>query len=118
MRKVLPCILLITACSGLEDTFTGDDPPAWTCPVSLTEDRSVYQGDDGIVVMELTIEDLDGLAAVDANVDDASVAATFREGAFSAPATVKLRGQSTRLARQKSYKVKLESGEYKKYYAS
>lgn len=80
----------------------------------LADDRTVYLADDlNVRVVELTVADQDGLAAVEDNQPGASVPAIFREGDFGVGATapnavLELRGASTRFTDQKSYKLKLD----------
>jgi spore coat protein H len=85
------------------------------CPAQLLDNPSVYADDDlEVQLVELTVADLEGLAAVEENVIGAEVRAIFRSGSFGAGAeadnaTLELRGQSTRLAGQKSFKIHIDS---------
>ena len=105
---------------GEVDTPDPDGPFAWArCGEArhplppLVEDRRVYEQDPlEVWPIELTIADLDALAAVDAGDAEARVPVFFRQGDFGADATgpnaiLKLRGESSRFAREKSYKLEL-----------
>lgn len=94
-------------------------PPSGVCAgrtdlPPLVEDRHVYDQDDlHVSVIRLTVPDLTALAAVNANEPDAQAAANFQADNYTADptalnATLEIRGRSTRRARQKSYKIKLE----------
>lgn len=82
----------------------------------LIEDRRVYAQDSlEVWDVHLTITDLEALAEVDAGVADAVVPVGFSEGTFGAGlaepnAMLQLRGESSRRAPVKSYKVKLADG--------
>jgi CotH protein len=105
--------------TGPTDAGGADDADASAasdagCPVALVEDRSVYQEELPVLVIELAVDDLEGLAAVDEGVPGAEVRVRFREGSFGADAvapnaTLELRGQSTRFTDQKSYKLHVDS---------
>jgi spore coat protein H len=74
----------------------------------LVEDRSVYQQDTlDVVTVDVTIEDLAGLADVNAGVEDAIVPCVFSDGTFTAPGTFKIRGGFSRENVQKNYKVEI-----------
>lgn len=76
---------------------------------TLIEDRRVYDADDWVVrELQVTVADLGALAAIEANDPGASAAAVLREGTFEAPATLELRGATTRFTEQKSYRLKLD----------
>ena len=80
----------------------------------LLDDRTVYLADDLTVrVVELTVSDLNALAAVEDDQPGAAVPAIFQEGDFGAAVTapnavLELRGASTRFTDQKSYRLKLD----------
>lgn len=92
-----------------------DAAPAMVEPGELVEDRSVYEQDDlAVRLIHLTVTDLEGLEDVNDNVPGAQVEVLLQEGDFGRDAdapngTLRLRGDSTREARQKSYRIKLHS---------
>jgi spore coat protein H len=75
-----------------------------------------YDPDDGAdpVALQITTDDLAGLAAVDADAANAQVDVRFGEGPDSssatASATMRQRGLTVRSANQKSYRIKLAGG--------
>ena len=127
--RVLFAILVMTGACGASEEPPGGEADAGIDPTPqelcteehpelppLVEDRSVYDQDSvDELIVELTIDDLADLAAVNSNTPDATVRAVFRErgvygdDAIETNALVKLRGRSTRLAIQKSYKIQLDS---------
>jgi spore coat protein H len=129
MKRLVPYLLaslwaaaLAPGCSPAEDAPAAAraqalDPAVTAEPGELVEDRSVYARDDlsQLPVVRLTVTDLEALERVHANEPDAEAEVLFQEGGFGAGETVpngalRLRGQSTRLARLKSYKIKLNDG--------
>jgi spore coat protein H len=126
MPALLACALFTGACvAPLDGTEPDDDDDqADSChdiygkPIALDEDRDVYDGDRlEVMVVDLEVDDLAGLAAVDADEDGAEVAARFiaeDDGTVvESAATLELRGQSSRLANQKSYKVHLDGATWR-----
>ncbi len=81
----------------------------------LVEDRAVYGQDvPGVLTLHLDVTDLEALARVNANIEGAEVAVRLHDDSFGKDGPgpngiMKLRGRSTRLAIQKSYKIKLAS---------
>ena len=79
----------------------------------LVEDRRVYQQDElGVWQVDVTVEDLDGLAAVNAGVPGAEVPVIFTDGVFGAGvttpnATMQVRGGFSRFNAQKNYKIEI-----------
>lgn len=127
-------VAMIAACGdevagpdgGAPDAAVPDDDPGYEharCGPArrplpeLVEDRGVYDqdGPPAVWTVYLTVTDLEGWAAVNENLPGASVAAllqdeTFGKDAVEPNATVELRGATSRLAIQKSYKIHLADG--------
>jgi spore coat protein H len=117
---------LVAACSELRTAVVGrrDGADARGRDAALVEDRAVYEQDDlAVREIHLTVEDEVGLAAVLADVDDemgAEVRARFAADEFEAEAdsgdhgygnaVLSLRGQTSRYAAQKSFKIVLDKG--------
>jgi hypothetical protein len=82
---------------------------------ALVEDRRVYQQDSlEVWTIHLTVDDLEGLAAVNEGVEGAEVPVHFTDGVFGADATapngiLRIRGGASRRNVQKNFKVKLAS---------
>jgi spore coat protein H len=123
------------ACEGAECECTEPDgcnvdpepPPVVVCPrptdplPPLQDKASLYEDALDVWTMHLEIADQDGLARVDRaerepDDSDVRVDAVFRhdgeygEQANQPNATLQVRGRSTRLALQKSYKISIRSG--------
>ncbi|HTM20526.1 MAG TPA: CotH kinase family protein, partial [Kofleriaceae bacterium] len=87
-------------------------------PIDLADDRSVYDQDRlEVMVVSLTVADQAALAAVDADEDGAEASGTFVAdddgGRVEAPATLEVRGSSSRLADQKSFKIRLQDATWR-----
>lgn len=91
-----------------------DDPMDALPP--LVEDRRVYDLEAlDVWTAELTIDDLEGFAEVNAGIDGAEVPVVFRQGDFGADvvapnAVLRIRGGMSRENEQKNYKVELADG--------
>ena len=96
------------------------EPPADAAPLprdpgELVEDPAVYDRDDlEVHTVRLTVTDQDGLDAVHADEPGATVDVLFQAGDFAMGVTrpngtMRLRGATARLAKQKSYRIKLFS---------
>ncbi len=110
--RALVCVLASGWASGFGVGCGGAGdgaPPAGPPLPPLVEDRGVYAQDAAVPVLtvKLTVADLAGLAAVDDNVPGAEVPVVFEEGGYVSNGRLELRGATTRLAAQKSYKVHL-----------
>jgi spore coat protein H len=92
--------------------FARCESPGQLMP-ELVEDRRVYQQDTlDVLTVDVTIDDLAAFAAVNANVADARAPVTFQDGTFGAGAvapnaTIQLRGNASRVNKQKNYKIQL-----------
>ena len=129
LAPLLAGALLAGCVHGLDSPEPDDDtdPGVRVCRdihgqrIGMDEDRSVYDQDRiEVLVVDLRVDDLAGLAAVNADEPGAEVAATFiavdGDGTVQLPARLELRGQSSRLANQKSYKVHLDDGTWRGQY--
>ena len=110
-------LALLGVCLAVAGCVIEEDAPPIPTPAEvppIAEDRSVYAQDAlEVLTIHLTVTDLDALAAVNDNVDGATVPVIFQEGTYGAGATapngtIELRGSSSRNAGQPSYKVKLD----------
>lgn len=122
-------VILLSACGG----GGGDSSaPAVTPPASvfaadenavLRDDPAVYAVEETAKVLQADITTRDGiftLAQVDADIDDTDAVTpeveahirtdNYADDGKAVNATLRLRGHSSRLADQKSYRVKLASG--------
>ncbi len=127
LATLLTSTLLAGCVLGLDDPEPDDDPgdpDIRACrdihgqPIGMHEDRAVYDQDRiEVLVVELRVDDLAGWDAVNADQPGAEVPATLIAidggGTVQLAARVELRGQSSRLANQKSYKVHLEDGTWR-----
>jgi spore coat protein H len=106
---------MLAACSGgaADDDDDGPDGGA-SCEPGLVEDRSIYGDDEEVLTIEITVDEA-ALAEVEDGVEGALADAHVDIDGFTGAATLELRGNTSRFANQKSFKVELvpEAGEWR-----
>ena len=96
-----------TPAKSTEVTPEAGPPRTWKG--DLVDDRSVYTKDPlSLVRIDVTTADAAGLAKINGGDAAAKIDVAFKEGALDAKASMELRGATSKLADQKSFKVTLK----------